>query len=82
MLLDELISGLVAEGLGGLEVYSSSHKKADIKRFRKLAKKYDLAMTCGSDYHGSNRPHIDIGCIGINGVCTFEKIEELKARIQ
>jgi 3',5'-nucleoside bisphosphate phosphatase len=36
----------------GLEVYSRDHTKTDIAKLAKLAKKYNLLISAGSDYHG------------------------------
>ena len=34
---------------------------------KKLAKKYNLGISGGSDFHGSNKPDIDIG-VGYGGL--------------
>ena len=48
--------------LDGLETEHSTHTKEDIKRFKILAKKYNLFETCGSDYHGEKvKEDIKIG---------------------
>ncbi|MCR4888823.1 MAG: hypothetical protein K5979_06565, partial [Ruminococcus sp.] len=31
-----------------------------------LAQKYDLLISCGSDFHGANKPNIELGT-GISG---------------
>ncbi len=50
---DELIPSLAACGLTGLEVFHSDHTPDDIGRYRACAERYGLAMTGGSDYHGT-----------------------------
>lgn len=50
---DELIPSLAACGLTGLEVFHSDHAADDIERYRACAERYGLAMTGGSDYHGT-----------------------------
>jgi predicted metal-dependent phosphoesterase TrpH len=58
---DELVCYLKNLGLLGLEVYHSSNNQHESAKLRKLARKYDLFPTGGSDFHGSNKPDIDLG---------------------
>ena len=53
-------------GLIGLEVYHSDQSAADSARYLALAGKYGLAVTGGSDFHGSAKPHVRLGS-GMNG---------------
>lgn len=50
-----LIEGLLPYGLDGLEVYYPTHSKEQTATFEKIAKKYNLFATGGSDYHGINK---------------------------
>ncbi len=45
-------------GLRGIEVYHSDHSMSDCDIYRLLAKRLDLAVTGGSDFHGAAKPHI------------------------
>lgn len=59
--LDALVSLLKSNGLQGIEaIYSSNHgtDEADMKA---LAKKYDLFITGGTDFHGLAKPVLDLG---------------------
>lgn len=58
---EELVSFLKGLGLQGLEVYHSSNNQHESGKLKKLAKKYGLFPTGGSDFHGSNKPDIDLG---------------------
>lgn len=49
---DEILAGLVAVGLKGLEVYYPEHTKAQVSHYFSLAQKYNLLVTGGSDFHG------------------------------
>lgn len=49
---DEMLPEMVEAGLGGLEVYHTDHDAATSKHYRKLAEKYGLLITGGSDSHG------------------------------
>jgi predicted metal-dependent phosphoesterase TrpH len=52
--------------LAGLEVYHSDHSPDDVRRYAEIAKKYGLAVTGGSDFHGDAKPDIALGT-GRNG---------------
>lgn len=60
--LKEYICDLKNHGLMGLECYHSGFSKEGIDNSLNLAKKYDLLITGGSDYHGKTiKPDIEIG---------------------
>jgi predicted metal-dependent phosphoesterase TrpH len=46
---EELIPGLVKEGIKALEVYHPYHSKKDTERYRQIAKKYGLIEVGGTD---------------------------------
>ncbi len=50
---DEVIAGLAAAGLAGVEVFHPDHDDSERKRLTALAASLDLAATGGSDDHGS-----------------------------
>ncbi|WP_313582265.1 PHP domain-containing protein [Lacrimispora sp.] len=64
---EELVCYLKDLGLQGLEVYHSSNNQYESGKLRKLARKYDLFPTGGSDFHGSNKPDISLG-VGRGGL--------------
>ena len=55
--LDELIRS----GIQGLECYYSRYSQEDITFLLEAAKKHDLLVSAGSDYHGDNKPNLHIG---------------------
>lgn len=59
--VERLVLYLKDFGLDGLETYYSSHTDADEYFVRNLAKKQGLLMTGGSDFHGANKPDINLG---------------------
>ena len=59
--LDALLKKLVNQGLQGLEVYYSEHDERKTSSYKLLAKRYNLAITGGSDFHGKNIKGIDLG---------------------
>lgn len=62
---EKIIESLICQGLKGIEVYYPTHSHEDIQYFKNLAQKYDLVITGGSDFHGSHKPHIDLGCMHV-----------------
>ncbi|MBI4776048.1 MAG: PHP domain-containing protein [Deltaproteobacteria bacterium] len=48
-------------GLSGIEAYYSDHTTDQTQFCRQLALKYDLVVTGGSDFHGANKPGIEVG---------------------
>ena len=59
--LDELVKGLKEVGLMGIEAIYSTYSAADERQIRALASKYNLLISGGSDFHGANKPGLDLG---------------------
>jgi len=59
--LDNMVKELCEDGLDGIEAVYSTYCPADERRIRALAAKYDLLLSGGSDFHGSNKKDIDLG---------------------
>lgn len=60
--IEEMILYLKGLGLKGIEVYHSSHNPYDSTKLKEMARQFDLLPTGGSDFHGDNKPDIDLGC--------------------
>jgi len=60
LILEARVKSAAREGLYGLEVYHPSHSPGQCATYERLARKYSLAVTGGSDYHGQNK-HIALG---------------------
>ena len=58
---EKLLLELISYGLQGIEAIYSLHDPEEEEYFKGLAKKYDLLITGGSDFHGENKPTIQIG---------------------
>ncbi len=59
--LEQLVAELKAVGLMGIEAVYSSYTLDDERKIRRLAAKYHLQISGGSDFHGSNKPGLDLG---------------------
>ena len=64
--VERLIKDLIKHGLKGLEVNYYSFSEKDRETYRKLAEKYNLIITGGSDFHGGNRVEVSLGDTGLN----------------
>jgi 3',5'-nucleoside bisphosphate phosphatase len=58
---EELVVELLDNGAEGLEVLNNYHNNRQIIYFADLAIQKSILMTCGSDFHGKNKPLIEIG---------------------
>ncbi len=68
-----LIYELVERGLDGIEVYYPSQSSTIQKRLLRIADKYKLVVTGGSDYHGKNRTFSSMAG-NSNGFCPPDSI--------
>ncbi len=48
-------------GLRGMEVYHSSHHRGQSAKLQIIAKELGLLPSGGSDFHGSNKPDVELG---------------------
>lgn len=73
--IDDCIPSLVEAGLQGIEVYHPQHSKSDIERYKKIADRWALLVTGGSDYHGRGLKGIE--ALG-NIIVSYEVVERLR----
>ena len=73
---------LVDEGLGGLEVYNSCQNREEAALYKRLAKRFNLFVTGGSDFHGANKPDVDLGWLGDGVTLGYEVIEAMRERTE
>ena len=59
--LDTLTGLLTETGLLGIEAIYSTYKPYEERQIRVLAQKYNLCISGGSDFHGANKPGLDLG---------------------
>jgi len=74
---DRIVLDIIDAGIAGLEVYHPKHDEEQIQKYLKMAHKYQLAITGGSDFHGipSRFPHkLGIFTIPANLVCSLRKL--------
>lgn len=78
--LDGLVGRLRPAGLCALEAWHSAHTPEDEAEVRRLAEKYDLGLSGGSDYHGIPKPDISLGTGKGSLSIGMDVLERLKAR--
>jgi predicted metal-dependent phosphoesterase TrpH len=76
--LQHILANLVAAGLDGLEVWHSDHRPQDRQLFLELARRYNLAVTGGSDFHGTPKPDIALGLGRDNVRVPVEYLDQLE----
>lgn len=76
--LESLVNELSQNGLDGLETMYVSYTPADELFTKQMAKRHGLKQSGGSDFHGSNKPHIDLGCGKGNLQIPYEILEQLR----
>ena len=76
-----VIDQLIAEGIDGIEVYSSCHTKKETKLYRKIAEEKNLLISGGSDFHGVVKKNINLGFIGPGINLDPGIVEEMKKRL-
>ena len=77
--LDTCIELLKGYGLRGIETYYSTYSPADERNMKRLADRHHLLWSGGSDFHGSVKPHIQIGKGMGHLVIPYEVLEKLRA---
>ena len=59
--LEQTIKDLTDLGLAGIEVIHSDNDAGMIQKFSKIAERFGLLKTGGSDFHGTNKKDISLG---------------------
>lgn len=72
------IQSLKEAGLSGLEAIYSMNTPGDEWNMLKFAKEFDLLISGGSDFHGENKPHIQLGTGRGNLHIPYEILEKIK----
>ena len=75
-LVDELIPQFAEAGMGGIETYYPNCSPKTMEFYGKLARKYNLATTGGSDAHGDAKKNTYLGKMTI----PYELVEQLKEK--
>lgn len=60
----DMFQHLKEQGVIGVEAYTSHQSEQENKLFYSMAKKMDMLITGGSDFHGKNKPNVKLGYFG------------------
>ncbi len=71
---DECIPHLVDAGMDGIECFHTKHSASDSRHYLKMAARYNLLVTGGSDCHGMSKGKPLIGSVRL----PYEHVEKLK----
>jgi hypothetical protein len=74
---DEVIPDLVDAGLDGIECFHTKHSTATSQRYLRIADKYHLLVTGGSDCHGLSKGKPLIGTVKL----PYLHVEKMKAAV-
>jgi hypothetical protein len=78
--LEEMVRGFAALGVEAIEAYYTEHSAEKTHEYLELARRLDLGVCGGSDYHGSIKPGIRIG-VGRGRLAVPEAVlDDLKTR--
>jgi predicted metal-dependent phosphoesterase TrpH len=77
--MDTLLASLLAVGLDGIEAFYPMHTSDQMARYIEIARRHDLLLTGGSDFHGARGDiELSLGSVHVPD----EAIAALEARIQ
>lgn len=77
--LRSFLKDLKDAGLAGMEAIYSMNTPGDETNMLKLANEFDLLVSGGSDFHGSNKPHIRLGTGRGNLNIPYDILAKIKA---
>ena len=76
-----VIRGLSSEGLDGVECIYSTHSKDEAAHLLQICLNLKLFPTGGSDFHGQNKPLLDLGTGYGELTIPFEILEAMRKRL-
>ncbi|MCM1161267.1 MAG: PHP domain-containing protein [Roseburia sp.] len=76
--LEELVAELKEAGLKGIEAIYSTYNSGEERQMKKLAEKYDLLISGGSDFHGAAKPGLDMATGYGKLFIPYEILEKIK----
>lgn len=76
--MNKLLGHICAAGLDGIEAIYSTYKMGDELAIRLIASERNLLISGGSDYHGKNKPHIQLGTGMGHLFVPYELIDKMK----
>lgn len=78
--LERFVGQLAADGFAGIEAVYGRYRPDDRKLLARLAARFDLVATGGSDFHGSFKPDLSVGTGRGDLDVPDDRLEQLAAR--
>ena len=78
--LDKYVAELASYGLDGIEGYYTDYDEDMQCKYHALAKKYNLGLSGGTDFHANMKPHISIGTGLGNMAIPYSVLDDIKQR--
>lgn len=78
---DQAVPKLKSIGIQGIEAYYPSHSKEQTQVFLQTAKRFDLLITGGTDFHGAVSPGINLGTGRGDFFVPYSLYKELEDRL-
>ena len=73
-----IVQSLKQDGLDGIECIYSSHSPAYEDMCRELCRTQSLIVSAGSDFHGANKPHVQLGRVYGNQTIPESILQKIK----
>ena len=68
-------------GLEGIEAYSSYHNEGTCRYYVEIARRLNLVVTSGSDFHGRVKPHVAFGDVPESSPELVDRLKERRERV-
>ena len=68
-------------GLEGIEAYSSYHAEVTCRYYVEVARRLDLVVTSGSDFHGRVKPHVAFGDVPESPAEIVDQLKERREKV-
>ena len=78
--VDNLVAELAGLGLDGIEAVYSRHSEEERGAYAEIARRHELLITGGSDYHGTYKPDLSLVTGKGDLDVPYRLLEEIKAR--
>lgn len=79
--LEQTVKEMCGMGLRAIEVYHSDHGPREVDLYLKVAGRFGLAITGGTDFHGANKPGLALGAGYGNVAVPRELLDFLRAAV-
>lgn len=74
---EDILFEIISSGIEGIEVFYPEHSNDQIADYTRIADKFNLLMTGGSDFHGDAKPNTKLGSLKI----PYSLVEKIKEKL-